>query len=329
MRSRLRGLGLGSRARARGAGRAGLNDAVRSWLARRLVAGRGQGLAAKNAKMVARRAHVVLLTVSQRVREEDVGTVVSFSSILLLGFFLGMRHATDPDHVVAVATIVSRERSIRAAAPLGAIWGVGHTVTILLVGGAIIAFGIVIPPRVGLTMEFSVAIMLTLLGVSGLSEATRRARTVLRHSENLGSHEEGHRHPHDVAHEQADARLLRMDNQLGHLGAYRLVRPLVVGVVHGLAGSAAIALLVLATIRDPLWALAYLGVFGVGTVAGMLAITTALALPIVYAARRFDRIHRRLGFAAGLVSLLFGMFLVYRIGFVDGLLTDHPHWTPE
>lgn len=255
--------------------------------------------------------------------------MVSFSSILLLGFFLGMRHATDPDHVVAVATIVSRERSIRAAAPLGAIWGVGHTVTILIVGGAIIVFGIVIPPRVGLTMEFSVAIMLTLLGVSGLSEATRRARAVAHRPEHRALHKENHPQAHDDAHEHADEGLASLDNRLGHFRAYRLVRPLVVGVVHGLAGSAAVALLVLATLRDPLWAFAYLGVFGAGTVAGMVAITTALALPIVYAARRFDRMHRWLGFAAGLVSLVFGIFLVYRIGFVDGLLTNHPHWTPE
>lgn len=236
-----------------------------------------------------------------------------------------MRHATDPDHVVAVAAIVTRERSIRSAAPLGAIWGVGHTLTILLVGGAIIVFGVVIPPRVGLTMELSVAIMLTLLGVSGLSDATRRARALVHRSEHTGTYKADH----GREHKHADERFERLDHRLGDVSVYRLVRPLLVGVVHGLAGSAAVALLVLATIRDPRWALAYLGVFGAGTVAGMLAITTALALPIVYAARRFERMHRWLGFAAGLLSLVFGIFLVYRIGFVDGLLTNHPHWTPE
>jgi high-affinity nickel-transport protein len=94
--------------------------------------------------------------------------VLPLLSILLLGFFLGMRHATDADHVVAVATIVSRERTLRAAAPIGVLWGLGHTLTILLVGGTIILFGIVIPPRVGLTMEFSVAVMLILLGALNL-----------------------------------------------------------------------------------------------------------------------------------------------------------------
>lgn len=127
----------------------------------------------------------------------------------------------------------------------------------------------------------------------------------------------------------ADAALGWLDRRLGPLGVYRLLRPLVVGVVHGLAGSAAVALLVLGTIREPLQAIGYLLVFGAGTVAGMLLITTALAMPVVYAARRFERIHRGIGLLAGLLSLGFGMFLVYEIGFVQGLFTGHPRWTPQ
>ena len=98
--------------------------------------------------------------------------MLTLLSIVVLGFFLGMRHATDADHVVAVTTIVSRERSVGAAALIGVLWGVGHTLTILLVGGAIILFGIVIPPRMGLTMELSVALMLILLGVLNLTGFT-------------------------------------------------------------------------------------------------------------------------------------------------------------
>jgi high-affinity nickel-transport protein len=120
-----------------------------------------------------------------------------------------------------------------------------------------------------------------------------------------------------------------LDRRLAHLGAYRAVRPLVVGVVHGLAGSAAVALLVLGTIRDAGWAVAYLLVFGVGTVAGMLLITTALAMPVAYAARRFERLHRGLGLAAGVLSLAFGVFLFYQLGFVHGLFIGHPQWTPD
>ncbi len=246
--------------------------------------------------------------------------MISLLSILSLGFFLGMRHATDPDHVVAVTTIVSREQTLRAAAPIGAIWGLGHTLTILVVGGAIILFGIVIPPRLGLSMELSVALMLILLGGLNLSVLRRQARDTAHGG--AGDHV----HAGDSGHHAA---LATIDRRLGRFGAYRLVRPLVVGVVHGLAGSAAVALLVLGTIRDPGWAVGYLVVFGAGTVAGMLLITTAMALPFAYAARRFARLHRGLGLASGALSLAFGLFLVYEIGFVHGLFTSHPQWTPE
>src|SRR5919202_680871 len=98
--------------------------------------------------------------------------MLSSLSVLALGFILGMRHATDADHVVAVTTIVSHQRSIARAAGVGALWGVGHTATILLVGGAIIVFRLAIPPRLGLAMEFGVAVMLVLLGVRSLRAAT-------------------------------------------------------------------------------------------------------------------------------------------------------------
>jgi high-affinity nickel permease len=255
--------------------------------------------------------------------EEAPGRVVEVHvlpllSILLLGFFLGMRHATDPDHVVAVATIVSRERTLRAAVPIGAIWGLGHTLTILLVGGAIILFGIVIPPRLGLTMEFSVAVMLILLGGLNLTSFIRQVRAAAQ----------SERHGHVDRHDTLDVSLAWLDRRLVHVGTYRLVRPLVVGIVHGLAGSAAITLLVLGTIRDPGLAVPYLVVFGIGTIAGMLLITTALAMPFAYAARRFERLHRGLGLASGMVSLALGFFLVYQLGFVHGLFSRHPEWIP-
>src|SRR5215510_10663875 len=90
-------------------------------------------------------------------------------SFLFLGFFLGMRHATDADHVVAIATIISRERTMKGSVLIGAAWGIGHTLTVLAVGVAIIGFGIVIPPRLGLSMEFAVGIMLVVLGVLTLT----------------------------------------------------------------------------------------------------------------------------------------------------------------
>ncbi|HET7871603.1 MAG TPA: high-affinity nickel-transport family protein, partial [Terriglobales bacterium] len=106
-------------------------------------------------------------------------------------------------------------------------------------------------------------------------------------------------------------------------------RPLVVGIVHGLAGSAAIALLVLSTIGNLRWALAYLAVFGIGTVLGMMLITMAIGSTFVYGQRRFALLGRHFGLAAGLISIAFGLFIAYQVGFADGLFTGQPHWVPR
>src|SRR5438445_1182047 len=148
--------------------------------------------------------------------------MLSSFSILLLGFVLGMRHATDADHVVAVTTIVSDQPSLWRASTVGAIWGIGHSITILLVGGAIVVFRLAVPPRLGLAMEFVVAVMLIVLGAVNLS-GRRSAR------------------------------------------ARSSARPLVVGFVHGLAGSAFVALLVVAAVPGAWLGLFYLALFGIGT----------------------------------------------------------------
>ena len=260
--------------------------------------------------------------------------MASLVSILLLGFFLGMRHATDPDHVIAVTTIVARQRRVGAAALIGVLWGIGHTLTMVAVGGAIIVFGVVIPPRLGLTMELSVALMLILLGllnVAGIMRwITAIATPVHVHPHRHGDYAHSHGHtPAAHGHAEDDTAIARLDRRLGGLGLYQMLRPLVVGVVHGLAGSAAVALLVLATIPDPWWGIAYLVVFGAGTIAGMMLITAASALPFTYAVSRFAALNRHLVLASGVASIAFGLFLVYRIGVVDGLLASGPHWTPQ
>jgi hypothetical protein len=230
--------------------------------------------------------------------------MAQFLSMALLGFFLGMRHATDPDHVVAVTTIVTRERRVDRAGEIGMMWGLGHTATILLVGGAILLLDVAIPPRIGLTMELFVAVMLVLLG--GLSLVHRL---------------DGHRLAGDWT--------LEAKSERWFVSHRHSLRPLVIGVVHGLAGSAAVALLVLATISNAMWGVAYLAVFGIGTVAGMMLITTAISIPFAYTSRRLAGFNRSLGFASGLSSVVFGMFLIYQIAFVDGLITGYAHWTPR
>jgi hypothetical protein len=236
---------------------------------------------------------------------------VTLLAVLALGFVLGLRHATDADHVVAVTTLVSRERSPRAAIALGALWGLGHSLTLLVVGGSIVVFGLVVPPRIGLSMELSVAVMLIILGTLNLTGAGERLRQGT-------SHAHAHTSSDPVNWTTSALDVLRRGS-----------RSVLIGVVHGLAGSAAVALLVLTTLDQASWALAYLGVFGVGTVAGMMLITATMALPIKLAMERFSSAERVMARATGALSLAFGIFLAYRIGFVDGLLLGDPKWTPE
>ena len=263
--------------------------------------------------------------------------------ILTTGFVLGMRHATDPDHVIAVSTIVSRERSIVKSMLIGGLWGIGHTLTILIVGTAIILLGISIPLRAGLSMEFCVGLMLILLGAMNLtgvmkwmSEKFSPAHPVIT-GEHAHLHEHGakihfHWHSHSRYGEHhadsltAPAWVRGLFDGLGLFGA---LRPLVVGVVHGLAGSAAVALLILSTIREPKWAIFYLLVFGLGTIAGMMLITTAIAFPLSFAGNRFAWLNRGLITGSGVLSLAFGLLVCFQIGFVGGLFGSHPTWKPS
>ncbi len=316
--------------------------------------------------------------------------MITLLSISLLGFFLGMRHATDPDHVIAVTTIVSRERNIFHAALIGVFWGLGHTFTILLVGSAIILFKLTIPARLGLSMELSVGFMLILLGALNLTGALQRAMDWIA-ARGAGGDAHSHWffgrqifHTHDEygdpisndafslpgwtvvegelstarqdTQEELDSSLQVVQgapptisgevqtepdfspNEINaepaagwwkKLSVFHIVRPLLVGIVHGLAGSAAVALLVLATINRPAWAIGYLLIFGLGTVAGMMLITAAIAIPFAYSMRHFTRLNRGLALASGFLSLAFGIFLCYQIGFVDGLFTGRANWVPR
>jgi hypothetical protein len=212
---------------------------------------------------------------------------VSFLFTFITSLMLGMRHATDPDHIVAVTTIVTRERSLLKAAGIGAIWGLGHTITLLVVGGAIIAFKIGFDARIGLSMELCVAVMLIVLGLLNLFDVKMKT------------------------------------------GAPSASRPFFVGVVHGMAGSAAAALLIVPLLDDPRWAALYLLTFGLGTVVGMTVITISIAAPSLLAAAHMPSFQRSLRFASGALSVVFGLYLAHRIGYADGLFAADPRWSPR
>ena len=217
--------------------------------------------------------------------------------LLGLGLLLGLRHAMDPDHVIAVAAITARTRRILPATWLGMVWGMGHTLTLFTVGAAIILFNLVVPARLGLGFELAVALALVVVGLLNLRPAVAGAAT--------------------------DATAATVPAPLPALRAF------VVGLVHGLAGSAAVALLVLATVRDPWWACAYLLVFGLGTMIGMALITTGIASPLVLAGRIGSGTGQHIRILTGALSLAFGVWLIVQIGWIDGLFRAVPHWDPH
>jgi high-affinity nickel-transport protein len=230
----------------------------------------------------------------------------------LLGFVLGIQHATDPDHLVAVATIVTRERRFAAGAVVGALWGLGHALTLGTVGALIIALGLAPGPAIGSGLELLVAGMLVLLGVLRLRDAARGFETVP--PEHLtADHEHGGRevvHSHAHVHGPAVHRHPHVHPSRRLLAAWRQgrlpLRALAVGAVHGLAGSAAAALLVLATLRSSWGAALYLAIFGLGTILGMTVLTAAMAFPVSLALR-LRRARRVLALGAGLGSIAFGL----------------------
>jgi high-affinity nickel-transport protein len=205
-------------------------------------------------------------------------------SAILLGFALGIRHATDPDHVAAIAALVARHGRIGLAARIGAAWGVGHSATILAVGGALVALRIAIEPRWALGVELLVALILIALGVANL-----RA---------LGRPQQAHPRPEVVhAHDAAE-------------GSSR--RAFGIGIVHGLGGSAAVALLALAAMPDTASAVVYLAIFGFGTVLGMVVLSLVLGLPLVAASRR-PLLSRWVLGGSGAVSVGVGLYLAYTV----------------
>jgi hypothetical protein len=244
--------------------------------------------------------------------------MMTFGSTIALGFLLGMRHATDADHVAAVAATVGRERLVRPAAWIGVWWGVGHTITIVLVGAAIVLFNWIIEPRLGLAMEFGVGVMLVLLGVGNLGAVGPGKTTARGPSETAPTHSHM---PHTSGTVPA-----RPGRTVAKSVIYNIVKPILIGVVHGLAGSAAIALLVMTTIRNPAWQVVYLLVFGAGTIAGMAMITMAIAVPL---AAFGERRHALVRLVTGVASVALGLILAYRIAVIDGLFAAVPTWTPN
>jgi hypothetical protein len=215
----------------------------------------------------------------------------------VLGFLLGMKHALEADHVAAVAALATRSPSAGARVKLAGMWGLGHAATLFVFGAAVIALGLSVPPALANGLEGLVGVVLVVLGIDVLRRLRRRQVHVHAHH-----HGDGTLHLHAHAHEGAAA-----DHTHEHPTGL-LSRALVVGTVHGLAGSAALVLLSLEVARSTAQAFAYLALFGVGSIAGMCVLSLAISLPMQLAPGRL-RVHRGFEGVLGVLTIALGSWI--------------------
>jgi len=240
---------------------------------------------------------------------ENVGSL-SAVTVLIIGFTLGLKHATEVDHVVAISTIVSQHKNVFRSAIVGALWGAGHTASLLVVGVIALLLRVAIPERVSGLLEFGVALMIIGLGISALWRALRKGTQihVHEHSHDGLKHKHIHFHEHEKKHEPSSTS--RHSHAVSRVG----FKPLLIGTMHGLAGSGALTLLVLTQISSSWIALLYLAIFGLGSIAGMVLMSGLLGLPFALTSRSLTQIHGRLQAVAAVLSICFGVWHAYHTG---------------
>jgi len=236
-------------------------------------------------------------------------TTVTAVSTLFIGLGVGIKHAFETDHLAAVSTIVSERKNLLSSMLVGGVWGIGHTAALLLAGVGVIFLKIRIEQYEKI-LEFCVAMMLIGLGANVLYKLLRGGR-LHYHVHSHGSYTHVHPHIHENKPEP---------DPNSHHGLRLSIRPLIIGIVHGLAGSAALMLLVLTTITSTALAFGYIILFGVGSIGGMMMMSILLSIPARFTAEHFVRTHFAVRVMAGLFSLGFGLKLVYDIGIQGGLL---------
>jgi len=248
-------------------------------------------------------------------------------ALLGLGFLLGLEHSLDADHLVAVSSLVSQKTKVWKAAITGMMWGLGHTAILLLVGVVILALKIVIPRTIALSLEFVVGIMIVVLGTMVLYKLFKKRHAHEHDStyqENEG-HTHMHAHAHGHSHDSGSFHMHLHEHSHEALSHHSKNphdhnhQPFIVGIIHGLAGSASLMLLILASIESMWVGIAYITVFGLGTMLSMAVLASLLSLPFVFTSKHFGLWNKRIKFAAGLFSIIFGLFTLYRIAFLERL----------
>lgn len=218
----------------------------------------------------------------------------TFVTLLGAGFILGLKHALDADHVAVVTTMVSETKSIKKSSLVGTLWGLGHTATLLAVGLIVLLFKVSIPARAALALEFIVGIVVILFGINLLRKVARGTIHAHRHSHDGSVHTHFHSHAAQTSHRH------------NH-------RALAVGALHGLAGSAALTLLVLTTVKSALQGVAFILIFGLGSILSMLIVSSAIGLPFLLT-KRFAKVNAAIQTAAGAISIVIGLAIVFTIG---------------
>lgn len=226
----------------------------------------------------------------------------SLLTALVIGLLLGVKHAMDADHVVAVTTIVSRSGSILRSVLVGLSWGIGHTLVLFVVGFGVLVLKLSIPDRLTLSMEFAIGVMLVVLGVPIIKQIIVNRAHIHAHQHGDRNHFHGHYHGDTPSHDHKHLR-----------------KPLLVGMLHGLAGSGILTMLVLDTMSSVTQGMVFLLIFGLGSIMGMLVMSGLIGIPFKMTAGYSRMINMWVHGAAGVISIGLGLYIMLRVGFADGL----------
>lgn len=245
-------------------------------------------------------------------------STASTAVVLFYGFVLGLKHATEADHLAAVTTIVTERANIWTSALVGGLWGLGHTISLLAAGILVLGLNYQISEQTERLLEFGVGIMLVLLGLNVIRKLLSGGHLHFHSHEHAGhTHAHPHLHDHDETHNSSvDAQAVPAT----HHGLGFSPRALLIGMVHGLAGSAALMLLIIPTIESRALGLLYIVIFGVGSIGGMMLMSFLVGLPFRLTDLRFHRFNHLLQAVAGLISISIGLWIVYEKGFTEGLM---------
>lgn len=228
-------------------------------------------------------------------------------AVLSIGLVFGLKHATEVDHVVAVSTIVSQQKNVFHSALIGALWGAGHTVSLLVIAAIVLSLRVAIPERVSGLLELGVAVMIIALGISALRRALRKNAEVHvhQHSHDGQSHTHVHFHENETKHPPASP--AHHSHAVSRLGW----KPVLIGMMHGLAGSGALTLLVLTQISSPWIGFSYVATFGFGSIVGMLLMSGLIGLPFALTSPKLSHVHQGIQTLAAVLSIGFGIWYAY------------------